>query len=398
MVLSSHTEKPTMADENTPLIAVVPTRPHRDRYPHHRLRYICTLLLSLTLFIGLITVLFVLNFAPLDSDTETSLFSLSTLALPFRKHNIPDSWPYSAGISYEELVEILQLTPDREKAREWSRYYASGPHLAGKNLSQALWTRERWEEFGIQAEIVDYDTYINYPLGHRLALLERKSNSSETEEGVINGEEDWSVKYEASLEEDILDEDPTSGLDNRVPTFHGYSASGNVTAQYVYVNYGTFQDFEDLLAKNVSLGGKIALVKYGRIFRGLKVKRAQELGMLGVVMYSDPGDDGEVTEENGIATYPDGPARNPSSVQRGSCQFLSTFEALRTDEEPEPLLIDTQALHLEILRHQAIRPNQVFLVNPSTMLFLRSRPSPYHTRMLFPSSKRSMDMAPKPNP
>ena len=70
------------------------------------------------------------------------------------------------------------------------------------------------------------------------------------------------------------------------------------------------------------LKGKIALVKYGGIFRGLKVKRASELGMIGVVIYSDPGDDGEVTEKNGLKTYPDGPARNPSSVQRGSCQYL----------------------------------------------------------------------------
>ncbi|KAG5742517.1 hypothetical protein H9Q70_014677, partial [Fusarium xylarioides] len=34
------------------------------------------------------------------------------------------------------------------KAEEWSRYYTSGPHLAGANYSQAEWTRDRWEEFG----------------------------------------------------------------------------------------------------------------------------------------------------------------------------------------------------------------------------------------------------------
>jgi N-acetylated-alpha-linked acidic dipeptidase len=40
-------------------------------------------------------------------------------------------------------------------------------------------------------------------------------------------------------------------------------------------------------------------------------------------MYSDPQEDGEITEENGYKTYPDGPARNPSSVQRGSTQYIS---------------------------------------------------------------------------
>ena len=166
--------------------------------------------------------------------------------------------------------------------------------------------------FGVKSSIVAYDVYINYPVDHRLALLKMKNGGHNK------------VEYECSLEEDVLKEDKTTGLEDRIPTFHGYSASGNVTAPYVYVNFGTFQDFEDLIAANVSLKGKIALAKYGGIFRGLKVKRAQELGMVGVVMYSDPQQDGEVTEENGYKTYPDGPARNPSSVQRGSTQYIST--------------------------------------------------------------------------
>lgn len=45
--------------------------------------------------------------------------------------------------------------------------------------------------------------------------------------------------------------------------------------------------------------------------------------MVGCVIFTDPGNDGEITEENGYDTYPKGPARNPSSVERGSVQFLS---------------------------------------------------------------------------
>jgi N-acetylated-alpha-linked acidic dipeptidase len=120
-----------------------------------------------------------------------------------------------------------------------------------------------------------------------------------------------------------LEDDPTTQLDNSIPTFHGYSASGNVTGSFVYVNYGSFWDFEDLIRANVSLKGKIAVARYGGIFRGLKVKRAEDLGMIGCVMYSDPGDDGDMTEEKGHKPYPEGPARNPSSVQRGSVQYLS---------------------------------------------------------------------------
>ena len=71
--------------------------------------------------------------------------------------------------------------------------------------------------------------------------------------------------------------------------------------------------------------GKIALVKYWEVFRGLKIKAAQEAGAIGCIIFTDPGDDGEFTEANGYELYPDGPARQPSSVQRGSVQFISKF-------------------------------------------------------------------------
>lgn len=118
-------------------------------------------------------------------------------------------------------------TPSEAKAKEWSQYYTSGPHLAGKNYSQAAWTRDRFEEFGIPAEIVTYEIYTNYPVSHRLALLQGKdaSNSSITRrDNAFHDEKAFKVVFEASLEEDVLQADPTTGLKNRIPTFHGYSA------------------------------------------------------------------------------------------------------------------------------------------------------------------------------
>ncbi|ORY68618.1 uncharacterized protein BCR38DRAFT_135388 [Pseudomassariella vexata] len=282
----------TTANETTPLITTVTVGPPRRRYPHQTLRRLCTIALSSSLVALLLTFLVTVVFAPA------------------RRHHHAES-----RLTYEELQSLLLDTPSAEKASEWSKYYTSGPHLAGKNLSQAEWTRDHWDEWGIESEIVAYDTYINYPRDHRLALLEKPNAASNPEA--------WKVAFEATLKEDVLPEDPTTSLTDSIPVFHGYSASGNVTAPFVYVNYGTYADFEDLVKANVSLEGKIAIARYGGIFRGLKVKRAQELGMVGTVLFSDPGDDGEVTEENGYELYPDGPARNPSSVQRGSVQFLS---------------------------------------------------------------------------
>lgn len=314
----------TMADERTPLIQRVDVRPHRDRYPHHRLRFVCTTILAAVTLVGGIVAVCLFTLGPLNDDADPK--ATSAIFSSFTASTIPHGGLHKTGLEYEDLQTILLGTPDSEHAKAWSRYYTSGPHLAGKNLSQALWTREKWEEFGIASTIVDYDVYINYPKGHRLALL--GLNTSQSQHGAIPATDKNRVLYEARLEENVLDQDKSTQLVDRIPTFHGYSASGNVTAPFVFVNYGTYRDFEELQAANISLVGKIALAKYGGVFRGLKVKRAQELGMVGVVMYTDPGDDGEVTEKNGNATYPDGPAREPSSVQRGSVQFLSKPQSL----------------------------------------------------------------------
>ncbi len=300
-----------MPDEQTPLLTVIRIEPRRPRYRHSIVRRLCTIVLSGALAVILVCFLLPVAFLP-DIDGPNSSY------LPWAKALPNKAWPGSDGMIYEELQMILLKTPNEVQAKKWSEYYTAGPHLAGKNLSQAIWTRERWADFGIKSSIVAYDIYINYPVHHRLALLEFNTTG---DVGFLDRKH--KIEYECSLEEDVLDGDDTSGLKDRIPTFHGYSASGNVTAPYVYVNFGTWQDFEDLIAANVSLEGKIAIAKYGHIFRGLKVKRAQELGMIGMVIYTDPQEDGEMTIANGHKAYPEGPARNPSSVQRGSAQFIS---------------------------------------------------------------------------
>ncbi|CAN8100903.1 unnamed protein product [Discula destructiva] len=291
-----------MADEHTPLITTVRTAPPRQRYSHRTLRRLCTTVLSLSL-IALFAAFF-------------TGFGFIGGVQPHAPDSDAFSWPgnHDRKVSYDELKQILLDTPSSEKCEEWQRYYTAGAHLAGQNYSQALWTKEKWEEWGIESTIVDYDIYLNRPVDHRLAMLNNSASEDVSE---------WKVSFEASLTEDVLEDDPTTGFDTRIPTFHGYSASGNVTGQFVYVNYGTYQDYEDLVKAGIDLEGKIAIARYGGIFRGLKVKRAQELGAVGVVLFTDPGDDGDVTEEKGVAKYPNGPARQASSVQRGSTQFLS---------------------------------------------------------------------------
>lgn len=180
--------------------------------------------------------------------------------------------------------------------------------MAGKNLSMAQWTADRWAESGLNTTIIPYDVFINYPVSKSLSLTYANGST-----------------YTPVLEEAMLDIDETTSYPNRIPTFNGYSASGNVTAEYVYIGRGQQVDFDRLKALGVPLEGKIAISRYGGPFRGLKVKNAQANGMLGVILFTDTGDDGNITEANGYAAYPDGPARNPTAVQRGSVEFLSIY-------------------------------------------------------------------------
>ncbi|KAF5360315.1 hypothetical protein D9758_009125 [Tetrapyrgos nigripes] len=139
-------------------------------------------------------------------------------------------------------------------------------------------------------------------------------------------DDDGNVLWEADLTEHADETDSDAGKHaDAVPTFHGYSRGGDVSGKLIYANYGLKEDYDDLIEKGVNFTDAIVLVRYGGNFRGLKVKGAQELGAAGVLIYSDYRDDGAVTAENGYEIYPAGPARNPTSVQRGSVQFLSMY-------------------------------------------------------------------------
>ena len=153
----------------------------------------------------------------------------------------------------------------------------------------------------------DLDVLLNYPGGSSAVVELRRSS------------DDQEVVFRASLSEKVLEFDDTSDTVWRNHTFHGYGASGNVTAPLIYANYGRPQDFDALEKAGVVIQGNIVLVRYGQCFRGLKVMNAQKRGAVGVLIYSDPQDDGYVVGP----VYPEGPWRPASGVQRGSVQFNS---------------------------------------------------------------------------
>ncbi|MDB5210840.1 MAG: Glutamate carboxypeptidase [Sediminibacterium sp.] len=128
--------------------------------------------------------------------------------------------------------------------------------------------------------------------------------------------------YKALLKEPALKEDATSGQeDQQLPTYNAWSADGDVTGDLVFVNYGLPGDYEILASLGIDVKGKIVIAKYGRSWRGIKPKVAQEHGALGCIIYSDPKDDGYYQGE----VYPKGAFKNEYGVQRGSIMDMVIY-------------------------------------------------------------------------
>ena len=129
------------------------------------------------------------------------------------------------------------------------------------------------------------------------------------------------TNYKAKLKETPLKEDATSNQADQLPTYNCWSADVDVTSILVFVNYGLPEDYETLAKYGIDVKGKIVIAKYGRSWRGIKPKVAQEHGAIGCLIYSDPIDDGYGAGD----AYPVGPFKNDQTVQRGSIMDMVIY-------------------------------------------------------------------------
>ncbi|MEZ6195137.1 MAG: M28 family peptidase [Planctomycetota bacterium] len=120
------------------------------------------------------------------------------------------------------------------------------------------------------------------------------------------------------VKERVLDDDPWSADEEIEFGWNAYAASGEVTAEVVYANFGRDVDFARLRELGVDCRGKIVLARYGGNYRGYKAKFAEEAGAAGLVIFSDPADAGY---GRGLS-WPEGGWANDSSIQRGSILTL----------------------------------------------------------------------------
>lgn len=232
----------------------------------------------------------------LGSAVLTLAVLAASLARPLGAQQLTGYTPQRAA-AQRTAEQAAIARADSVRIGVLARALADRPHIAG-TAAQAR-TRdlviEALKAAGIATEVREYRVWLPHTV----------------EYGV------WRVSPDAKeldLREGRIAEDPTTLAHDEYPTVNGYSGTGDVTGDVVYVNYGLVEDYAVLDSLGVSVRGKIAIARYGRSFRGIKAREAEKHGALALLMYSDPADDGYVQGD----VYPEGPFRNDRGVQRGS--------------------------------------------------------------------------------
>ena len=229
--------------------------------------------------------------------------TLLVIATVFGMHHYVSAQKGISGFTEKSVAAQRQLEQkfdallSAKNVGQKIKEYSAKPHYlgsaGGKEVAESL--LKKFIAWGWDAKIETYQVLFPTP---KTRVLEMVAPTT----------------FKALLKEPALKEDATSGQDDQLPTYNAWSADGDVTGELVFVNYGIPEDYERLALMGIDVKGKIVIAKYGRSWRGIKPKVAQEHGALGCIIYSDPKDDGYYQGE----VYPKGAFKNEFGVQRGS--------------------------------------------------------------------------------
>jgi N-acetylated-alpha-linked acidic dipeptidase len=227
-----------------------------------------------------------------------------------------------------QLEEKFRAVPKPENNREYMRTITAEPHHAGSPGSRkvAEYVLSQFKSWGLNASIESFEALMPYPMKRRVEMIEPE-------------------RYVLKLQEPPVAQDPDSTDAGALPTFNAYSADGDVTAELVYVNFGTPEDYEQLSKLGIDVKGKIVIARYGRSWRGIKPKVAYEHGAVGCIIYSDPHEDGYFAGD----MFPNGPYRPEMGAQRGSVMDMPIHPGdpltPGTPSEPGAPRVDRAASH-----------------------------------------------------
>ena len=255
----------------------------------------------------------------------------SALPLLAQSSTVPNSlFGYRDFGRQAQIDREFIAVPDAKLAGEELKSLTAVPHVAGskEDYDTAVYVANKFKAAGLETKIVPYKAWLNLPKTVQVEAADR------------NGKVLMQGPSREHVSSDPYQDDPRV-----LPAFNGSSPSGDVTGDVVYANYGRPEDFQKLADDNIDVHGKIVLVRYGGNFRGVKVYIAQQRGAAGVLIYSDPYDDGYFQGD----VYPKGPYRPDTGVQRGSVQFMFKYpgDARTPGVASTPELPDAQRLPVQ---------------------------------------------------
>jgi N-acetylated-alpha-linked acidic dipeptidase len=203
--------------------------------------------------------------------------------------------------------QTFLAVPDPKLAGQELKILTAEPHIAAspEDLKTAQYVASKFKEAGLETSIVPYKAWLNLPISVRVQAYAA----------------DGKLLMTGPSPEHVDGNEPFQNDSRITPAFNGSSPSADVTGEVVYANYGRPEDFKKLVDMGIDLKGKIILTRYGGNFRGVKVYLAQQYGAAGVLIYSDPADDGYYRGD----MYPHGPYRPATAVQRGAVQYLFKY-------------------------------------------------------------------------
>jgi N-acetylated-alpha-linked acidic dipeptidase len=218
----------------------------------------------------------------------------------------PAVFGYRDFTDQTKIEEKFLAVPDAALAGEHLKTLTAEPHLAStpEDHKTAEYVARKFRAAGLETEIVPYRVLLNQP---KQVRVEAYGSSGKL---LMSGPT-----------REHVDGDPYQNDPRVMMPFNGSSGSGDVTAEVVYANYGRLEDFDELAARHIDLHGKIVLARYGGNFRGVKVYIAEQRGAAGILIYSDPQDDGFSKGD----VYPIGPWRPETAIQYGSVQYLFKY-------------------------------------------------------------------------
>lgn len=243
----------------------------------------------------------------------------------------------TSQLAYESA---LNVGVDPAQLRAHHEMLGDEPHIAGTegDLKVIKELEDYFRGLGLQVETQWLKVYLSRPISAELSIVEAPAAGDAK---AITAESPMLL----GTTEPPVDGDPYSRDSRLTLAWNAYSGSGDVTAEVVYANFGTIDDFKTLADAGVSVKDKIVLARYGGNFRGYKAKFAQEAGAAGLVIFTDPA------EALQGPSYPQGGWATPTQVQRGSILTLDapgdplTPGFAATEDIPDSTRLDPEKIN-----------------------------------------------------